>query len=139
MGSVLQEPIMADIGDDVLGMIGSEHYVPLIENDLNTRFVSAYHKKYGEYPMTNSYGAWLAVTLFLEAVNATGGDTSHQKIIDALTKIKVDSPAGAYSLQREKNAFVGKGNLYIAKIVKIGDRYAWKPIHQYKDVLFNVP
>ena len=127
---------LAELGDICLGMVGSDFYSPLIETDINKRFVDAFHKKYGYYPCPLNAGGYIAVTMFLEAAKATGGDTSHEAIIDALYKIKIDTPAGTYSFQPSG---LGIGDFYICEVTKIGDRYAWKPIHKYSQIVVDVP
>jgi hypothetical protein len=65
--------------------------------------------------------------MFIDAVKYSGGDTSHKKIIEALSKIKVDTPAGLISYPPER---IGAGfpNSWICKSAKEGDRYYWKVV-----------
>ena len=74
--------------------------------------------------------------MFLEAVKIAGGDTSHEAIIDALHKVKVDTPAGTFSYTSEG---LGIGDLSIQKVIKIGDRYAWEPIYKFSQIVLDVP
>jgi branched-chain amino acid transport system substrate-binding protein len=130
------EFILAEIGDASLGMVGSDWYFPRIDTDINKKFVDAYSKKYQSVPTGGSAGGYIAVTMFLEAVKATNGDTSHDAIISALHNLRIDTPAGVRSYD-EKG--LGKGNLYIAKVVKLGDGYAWEPVFAYEDVVIDIP
>lgn len=130
------EQILSEIGDACVGMLGSAHYTPLIDTDVNKKFVDAFVKKYGMQPRGESVGGYIAALLFLEAVKATGGDTSHDAINKALLNIKADTPAGTFSFTPEG---LGIGDIYIAKVVKIGDRYAWQPIYKYSQIVLDVP
>lgn len=85
----------------------------------------------------DSFGGWLAVNLFLEAVKKTNGDTSPKALIDAMSTISLDTPAGNYTMSPYQDAYIGTGDFYITKSVKIGDRYAWEPVYTYKQVLFE--
>jgi len=137
MVSCLQEPIMAQVADNCLNIIGSEHYVPLIDNPTNNAFVDEYVKKWGEQPVTDSFGGYTAISLFLEAVKATNGDTSPLAIKNAMQKITFNTLTGPYTMSAAGDAFIGTGNFYIVKSVKIGDRYCWQPIKEYDKILFS--
>ena len=52
----------------------------------------------GEYPTMQSFGAWLAVKLFAGAVEETGGDTTPAKLIEAMSSVTIDTPAGPYTM-----------------------------------------
>lgn len=130
------EVILAEVGDPCLGMVGSDFYTPLIDTDINRRFVDAYKEKYGIYPRGESAGGYIAMLLYLEAVKATGGDTTRGLILDALKQLAVDTPAGPRSFTP---GGVGVGNLYIMKVIKIGDRYCWDVIYTYSDIVLDIP
>lgn len=134
--NVASEPALAEIGDITLGMVGTSMYTPLIDTDINKRFVDAFVKKVGTHPRTEGASSYIATTMFLEAVKIAGGDTSHEAIIDALHKVKVDTPAGTFSYTSEG---LGIGDLFIQKVIKIGDRYAWEPIYKFSQIVLDVP
>jgi len=122
------EITLAEIGDISLGMVGSDFYSALIDTDINKRFVDAFYGKYGYYPRGETVGGYTGTTLFLEAVKATGGDTRHALINDALRLFEVDTVAGPVSFTPEG---LPAGNLYILEVIKIGDRYAWEVVQTY--------
>jgi branched-chain amino acid transport system substrate-binding protein len=134
---LLQEPMMKALGDKSLDIHGVDYYVPMIDNELNKKFVDAYVKQWKEYPNSISFAGKLAVDFFLEAVKSTKGDTSPKAIKNALKKVKVKSIAGEYSFSEEKNAYIGIGNMYITKSIKIGDRYTWEVIKTYDQMRFE--
>ena len=62
------------------------------------------------YPGSETVGGYNATTMFLEAVKATKGDTSHETINNPLRKLKVDSPAGVIFYTKKG---LGRGNIYL--------------------------
>ena len=138
MASNLTEPQLADLGDVSLGLIGGEFYSPEIDNPMNQQFVEAYKAKYGgEYPTMQSFGAWLAVNLFAEAVKKTGGDTTPSALIDAMSSITIDTPAGPYSMSKYEDMYVGTGNYFMMETKKVGDRIAWVPVYTFEGLLHD--
>ena len=136
MASNLTEPQLADLGDAALGLIGGEFYSPEIDNPLNKEFVEAYKAKYdGQYPTMQSFGAWLAVNLFAGAVEKTGGDTTPAKLIDAMSSVTIDTPAGPYTMSKYQDMYVGTGSYFMMETKQVGDRIAWVPVFTYEDML----
>lgn len=134
----IQEPVLKDLGDISLGIIATDHYIPLIDNPLNTKFVNEYTKQWnGEEPNMDSFGGWMAVNLFLNGVKKTNGDVTPKTIIDAMSTMSMDTPAGQYTISPYQNAFIGTGDFYICKSVKIGDRYTWQTVDKYSQVKFE--
>jgi len=133
---VLFEPLLAAIGDRALGMVGSLPYTALIDTDINKRYVDAFVERYGFAPPAESLGGDVGLTMYLEAVKATGGDITPEKIFEALHKIKVDTPAGTISYTPEG---LGIADFYICEVTKIGDRYAWEVIKKISQIVIDVP
>jgi branched-chain amino acid transport system substrate-binding protein len=136
MASNLTEPQLADLGEAALGLIGGEFYTPEIDNPLNKEFVAAYNEMYdGEYPTMQSFGAWLAVNLFAGAVEANGGDTTPAKLIEAMSTVTIDTPAGPYKMSEYEDMYVGTGSYFMMETKQVGDRIAWVPVFAYDDLL----
>jgi branched-chain amino acid transport system substrate-binding protein len=136
MASNLTEPQLADLGDNGVGLIGGEFYSPEVDNPLNKEFVEAYKAKYdGEYPTMQSFGAWLAVNLFAGAVEANGGDTTPAKLIEGMSTVTIDTPAGPYKMSQYQDMYVGTGSYFMMETKQVGDRIAWVPVFQYDDML----
>ncbi len=134
--TVLFPKSLAEIGDKSIGMIGSASYTSLIDTPLNKSYVEAYAKKYGTPPMAEGVSADVCLTLYLEAVKATNGDTSFSKISEALHKVKVETPAGTYSFTSEG---LGIGDLYIIQVNKLPDRLDWAVVDKYSQIAMDVP
>jgi branched-chain amino acid transport system substrate-binding protein len=122
----LEEPVLAQIGDAGLGMISTDLYSPLINTPENQRFVKEYADKCGIIPGFQAHAACVAVSLYLEALRATGGDTTWDKISEAMRTIEFTNPQG--STVKMKSGGTAITDAYILECVKIDDRYAWKPI-----------
>ena len=128
----LEEPQLAQIGDDGLGMISSALYSPEIDTEINRDFVNKYKGRFGEYPGMAAMECYVAMKLFLEAVKATGGDTGREKIMEALKGVKnLVTPAGTLSMTPER---MGIQDQYILECSKKGDRYYWKVLAKYAEV-----
>ena len=143
MASNLNEPQMRDLGN-LTGIYGIDFYTPQLpdaEYPLNRQFVEDYRTLYpDEYPNMDAYGGWLAVHLFLEAVKATGGDTTPSKLVEAMSTISLDSPAGKYTMSPYETMYVGTGDVFMMKTEDVGGgRIAWVPQYTYKQVLHVLP
>lgn len=128
----LVEDMLAEIGDPALGWIGQGYYSSEIDTPINRKFVNAYTKAIGNRPIMHSEGGYAMTTLFLEAVQATRGETSHEAINKALGKIKVELPGGNFHFTSEG---LGVGDQYILKVVKKDGRYIWDVVKKYDQVV----
>ncbi len=134
--NVVLTPFMDQLGDKVIGMYGDALWTWMIDSDINKKYLDAFQKKVGKRAETEATSAYIAISIFLEAVKISGGDTSPKAIIDALHKIKLDTPAGVFSYTP---AGLGIGNLYIQQIVKENGQYGWKNIETYSQIALDVP
>ena len=140
MADDLQEPVMKQLGDLSLGIIGSDHYISTLDNPLNKKFVEDYAKMWpGELPNMDSYGGWTAVNLFVEAVKKTNGDATPDVLKQALATLSLDTPAGKITMSPYETVFVGTGPMYICEVQKVNGEYRWMPVHTYENVLFKNP
>jgi len=138
MASNLTESQLADLGDVGVGLVGGEFYSPEIDTPLNKTFVEAYRAQWdGEYPTMQSFGAWMAVNLIAGAIEANDGDSSPEKLKEAMATVTLDTPAGTYKMSPYESVYVGTGNYYILETKKLGDRTAWVPIYTYENVLHD--
>jgi branched-chain amino acid transport system substrate-binding protein len=133
MASNLTEQQMADLGDLSLDIIGYDFYSPEVETPVNEKLVADYREQWGgEYPTMQTFGAWVGVNLFVKGVEATGGDTTPAKLIDAMSSMVLDTPTGTYTFAPYQDAVVAVGNSYIMKTQKVGDRIAWVPVKTFE-------
>ena len=133
----LSDPMMEAMGDLCLGMVTCTSWSRQINTAVNRRFVDAWVKKYKEYPGFNE-NAWgyESAAIFLEAVKATGGDSSPKAIINAMLKLKVDIPSGTISFTPEG---LPVRDLYLCKANKKDGEYVLDVIGKFSQILLKAP
>ena len=72
--------------------------------------------------------------LYLDGVEATGGDTTPAKVIEAMSTISLDMPTGKMTMQPYQNGFVSDQGLVHHEDQQVDDRIAWVPIYTYEQV-----
>lgn len=138
MSNNFSDAQLAELGDISLGMIACDYYAWTIDNAMNKDFIAAYEKLYpGEKPTPQGYGAWQGVMLYLEGLKATGGDTTPAKVIQAMSNLTMDSPAGKFTIVPFQNAFIAKRDFFILEVQKVGDVLTWVPVKTYNQVLLG--
>ncbi len=138
MSNNFSDAQLAELGDVGLGMIACDYYAYTIDNAANDEFIAAYQKLYpGEYPTPQGYGAWQGVMLYLEGLKATGGDTTPAKVIEAMSTLSLDTPAGKVTIVPYKDAFIAKRDFYMLKVQKVGEVLTWVPVKTYDQVLLG--
>ena len=140
MADDLQEPVMQELGDLSLGIIGSDHYLSTVDNELNKKFVAEYDKMWpGELPNMDSYGGYTAVMMFLKAVEATNGDTSPDALKKAMSTMTFDTPNGSITMSPYGSVYIGTADFYIGKTELVDGNYRWMPVQTYNQVLMKNP
>ena len=135
--SVLLSKPLTGIGAKAVGIVSEINYTTLIDTPMNQAYVADYAKKMnGNLPTTQGGAMDQSLLIYLEAVKATGGDTSPDKINAAIRKISMDTPAGHIAFTPQG---MGIGDLYIAQSVQLADRIDWKPIFDYKQMVLDIP
>jgi branched-chain amino acid transport system substrate-binding protein len=116
-----------------VGMFTSAYYTSLLENKANKKFVDAFKAKYGADPDDANAGSYDAGLLLLAALEATGGDTTPQKLMDAMMATNFDSVTGTLRFDKQKKCAVF--DCGIMKLQKSGNDYVFStPVFTYKDV-----
>lgn len=138
MAQNVTEEQMLELGDLAVDMLGFDYYSPEIDNPLNKEFVAKYREMWDQYPAPQAFSAWAAVNLFLEGVKKTDGDTTPAKLIEAMSTMSYDTPAGKYTMSPYQGAYVGTGDAYVLQVKDVGEgRLAWAPIYTYEQILFE--
>ena len=140
----LGEDLRTQIGDDILGLISCYTTDPGVGTPEVNAFVDSWlevngnkSEAEGRYPYyAEGCSAYVTIQLFLEAVEATNGDTSPAAIEAALREIEADTPWGPVSFDEDG---VGIGNMYIFKVVKKGERYLNDIVATYEQVRKDEP
>jgi branched-chain amino acid transport system substrate-binding protein len=127
------QPVLQQVGKDIIGVVGFAPYADSIDTDINKRFVENFVKKYGHTPGTNDELGYSAASVFLETLTATGGDTTPVKVLEALKKTKIDLPSGYLEIGSDR---ISKKYMFIFECVEKGGTYMFKIIDKY---LVEVP
>jgi branched-chain amino acid transport system substrate-binding protein len=137
LSSQLMPRQLAAIGDKCIGMVGISQYSPLIDTPTNKDYVAAFTKKYDpNLLMDQGVSADICLDVYLDALKATNGDATPAKVIEALHKVKTDTPAGITSFNTDG---LGIANYYIQQVAKTNDVLGWKVIQTYSQVPMDAP
>lgn len=138
MAQNVTEEQMLELGDLALDVLGFDYYSPEIDNPLNKEFVAKYREMWNQYPAPQAFSSWAAVNLFLEGVKKTNGDTTPAKLIEAMSTMSYETPAGKYTMSPYQGAYIGTGDCYVLKTKEVGEgRMAWVPEYTYEQILFE--
>jgi len=136
-GAIIESFILAQLqpkaAQALIGLVSSIQYSPLFDNEVNKKFVEAYKNKYNRPPDNAESSAYCAALVIKAALEATGGDTRPQKLMDAMLATKITTTEGPVRFEKEKKSAIK--NVAISKVEKIGNEYVFSaPIFIYKDV-----
>lgn len=142
--ATFSEMLMQQLGDKSLGMISDHAYMPGIDRPGVKAYVDRWVKTYGHltegagrFPSINEGNStYMSVRLAIEAVKATGGDTSKEALNEALSNLKWESPWGLISFT---DYGLGIGDSFVIEAVKEGDRYYWKDVRTYEQIVRDIP
>lgn len=126
-------PLLAQMGDVVVGWHGSSWYSALIDSEINKKFVEGYSQKFNMPPGMASHTAYTMMATLLQGLKATNGDTTNTNVIDALTKIEnLPNPAGPMTMPPGRVAIHDQ---FVFVTIKAGDNlYLWQPVKRYERV-----
>ncbi|PLS17052.1 ABC transporter substrate-binding protein [Bacillus sp. M6-12] len=102
-------------GDAIEGVVSGVLYTPMLENELNKKFVADYQKKYNKTPSTFSVEGYDSAIVIDKAIKEAGG-TDAEKMIPVLKGITWDSPRGQITMDEKTNNPIQ--DFYIVKNVK---------------------
>ncbi len=128
----IMQKLPPDVAKATIGGLTPTPYTPLLDTAVNKRFVRDFKKKYGYTPEDTESGPYLGALVALEALKATGGDTTPKKLRQALLNVKVEGPEGP--LHFDQKTMCAFKDIYIVKIDKVGKEYTWVPVYTYKNV-----
>jgi branched-chain amino acid transport system substrate-binding protein len=120
--------------DQTVGFSGAAPYTWTLDNPMNKEFVAAFEQKFKKKPTVYNYFAYESASIVLDLLNKTNGDTTPEKLRQAIIGLKLDTPSGPVSIGPDG---FGIRNVYIVKIDKIDDLYDYKAVDVYKD--FQLP
>jgi branched-chain amino acid transport system substrate-binding protein len=136
-GAIIEVFILAQMqpkaAEACLGLTSSVNYTAQMDTEANKKFVEAFKKKYNSIPDAAENGAYCGVQLIKAALEATGGDTTPRKFMDAMLAATPSFTMGTGRYDKEKQSLIR--DVPIAKIEKFGPIYGFgAPIFWYKNV-----
>lgn len=135
-GSVISTEVMspemvADVGQDMQGILTAEAYSSYIDTGTNQDFVARFESKYGQRPELNAMMGYASLTAALETIEKTNGDTSPDKLMAAAKGLKVELPHG--NIEYSENG-MGILDIYIMRAEMRDGAFAWIPVQKYEQV-----
>ncbi len=127
-----EETLLAQMGDDALGMHGVTMYGPDIDSAANREFVARFTKQFQHNPgIATVHAGYWTTAMVLEAARASG-NTDRVGLGAALLAIEdFETPAGLLSITPGR---MGVHPVYVFRASKGGGRYFWDVVRQYPAV-----
>jgi len=119
----------------VVGSLAAMTYDPGSQDPVNQEFVKGFTTLMGFPPGDDGVsGPCTSAILFMAAVKAAGGDTTPDKLLEALMTVSIVGPEGPESITPGQQA--ATKNVYILKVDRVPntDIYHYTAIFTYKDV-----
>lgn len=129
--AALRSANMEEIGDFIAGVVGCLDYTWRIDNPSNKRFVAGFEGKFGRKPDRDHANSYTATSIVLAALEATKGDTTYEKLKQAILGLRMETPQGPLSFTPSGIAIT---NRYICEARVVKGAYVWDPIYIYSDV-----
>jgi branched-chain amino acid transport system substrate-binding protein len=105
---------------------------PLVDNPVSKQFVSAYTAAIGMPTDDSDSSPYQGGLAIIKALQATNGDTTPDKLRQALLSVNFEGPEGPVKFDPQAMAPIK--TLYIAKVAKRGNAFVLEPVFTYKDV-----
>jgi branched-chain amino acid transport system substrate-binding protein len=114
-GDVVDDYMLAAMGDAVDGVISSMHYQVELDNKANAAFLKGYKEMFGAnaVPSVRTVQAYDAMALIYKAVEKTNGNLDGDALVTALKGTKLDSPRGPVEIDPATRDVIE--NIYIRK------------------------
>ena len=122
------EADLVELGDAGIGLVGASLYTPRIDTPANRKFVAAFQKKYGHEPCEWDMIGYDAASVAVAALDATGGDTTPDKLRKAIQNVKITLPTGPFSFSPSR---YGMRTIYMLKADMVKGKPQWQIIKKY--------
>jgi branched-chain amino acid transport system substrate-binding protein len=120
-GGVLDEYLMDEIGDSILGVQSAFQYSDAHPSELNRKFVAGFEKLGGIRPNFQGVGAYDGMALIYRALEKTRGDTDGTALFEAMKGQAFESPRGPISIDPQTREIVQ--NVYMRRVEKVDGHY----------------
>ena len=128
----LMRKLPPEVSDAMIGEYMLSLYTRLLEADASKRFAGAFKKRFGYLPDDVHATPYLSVQIALRALKATGGDTTPEKLRQAILALDFESCEGRIRFDPKTGCAIR--DVYICRIDKIGEEYVMVPVYTYKDI-----
>ena len=138
IGQSILPPMLNDLGPKLIGNVWQDaEYQPFYKSAANKKFMELFQTKFG-HPAGSFEGCGYTTALVItEALRITKGDTNPDKIHEAVTSIKMDTPLGKLSFvagNPDKSGVEGIISHFIEVIKQGKDGYYWDLAYEYPSV-----
>jgi len=135
-GNFFSQYILNRLRPEVVSAMANEIcttvYTFVLDTPTNQKFVNAFKAKFkGELPEPESE-TYTGVQVMLKALQATGGDTTPEKLRQAILALDFEGIAARMRFDQQTHCVVR--DIYVCKIGKVGDVWGLIPVYTYKDV-----
>lgn len=118
-GDVVDDDILNGMGDVAIGAITTHHYSAKHDSAANQAFVKAFEAANpGVRPNFMAVGGYDGMRLIAEALKATNGDASGEKLIAAMKGASWESPRGPITIDPATRDIIQ--NIYVRRTEKVG-------------------
>ncbi len=141
MGSFFQPIVLnrlpPEVANAMVGECAPTQWSAYLEDPLSKKFIEAYKAKNNLAPEEVESSAYMGAQVALKALQATGGDTTPEKLSQALLALDFESPEGRIKFDQQTR--IAMRTIYIAKVDKRDGGFVTVPIKDaiYKDVSPN--
>ena len=132
-GDLTQEPDLAALGDNALGLLTTFHYAVSHNSPENAAFVEAATKAIGSaselsFPAVGAYDGMYVISKMIEA---TGGNQDAAAAVEAVKGLSWTSPRGPVSINPENRHITQ--NIYLREVALEDGQYINKEIQTFEN------
>jgi branched-chain amino acid transport system substrate-binding protein len=120
-GTLTDETVLPQMGDEALGVITALHYSQALDNPANQKFSKAFEAKSGKISSYYSEATYTNARWIAEAIKAISGKVEDRDaLLAALKKVDLkDTARGPISIDRWGNPVQ---NIYVRKVERVGGK-----------------
>jgi len=134
----LYEPDLAELGDWTKGMLVVTEFPAASDRPDMQAYVAKFREKTGRWPCPCiGFGAYVATNIYLESVEALGGNTDDTAVRDYILSQTFETLKGPMAFNEEGYPV---GNAYVTEVVKmdllgVKDVLTFKPIKELTNLV----
>lgn len=128
----IMKALAPDVSEAYLGSLTPVPYSPLLDTEVNKKFVADWQAKFGYLPDDPNAGPYQGALTILAALTATNGDTTPEKLREAVVSADFEGVDGPVKFDPQTGCAIK--TYYIAKVGKQGDAFVYEPIMTYPNV-----